>query len=48
MIRIALLPGDGVGWEPVDDRRARAVVVHRGERFPVEVEVAEDGRLLSS
>ncbi len=43
----ALLPGEGVAWEPVDDRRARAVVSHRGERFPVELEVAEDGRLLS-
>ena len=43
----ALLPGDGVAWEPVDDRRARAVVSHHGERFPVELEVAEDGRLLS-
>jgi hypothetical protein len=44
----ALLPGDGVGWEPVDDRRARAVVMHHGERFPVELEVAEDGRLVSA
>jgi hypothetical protein len=43
----ALLPGEGVVWEPVDDRRARAVVSHGGERFPVELEVAEDGRLLS-
>ena len=43
----ALLRGEGVVWEPVDERRARAVVSHRGERFPVEVEVAEDGRLLS-
>ncbi|MBD0275258.1 MAG: hypothetical protein ICV73_25450 [Acetobacteraceae bacterium] len=43
----ALLPGEGVAWEPVDERHARAVVRHGGERFPVELEVAEDGRLLS-
>ncbi len=43
----ALLPREGVAWEPVDGRRTRAVVRHGGERFPVELEVAEDGRLLS-
>jgi hypothetical protein len=26
----ALLPTNGVAWEPIDDRRSRAVVLHRG------------------
>jgi hypothetical protein len=43
----ALLPGEDVAWEPVDERRARVVVLHGGERFPVELEIAGDGRLLS-
>jgi hypothetical protein len=43
----ALLPGESVAWEPIDERRARVAVRHGGERFPVELEVAEDGRLLS-
>jgi hypothetical protein len=34
----ALLPGEGVAWEPLDDRRARAVVRHGAERFPVEAQ----------
>ena len=38
---------NGVAWEPIDARRSRAVVQHRGERFAIELSVAEDGRLLS-
>jgi len=43
----ALLPGEDVRWEPIDARHARAVVRHRGADFPLDLEVAKDGRLLS-
>jgi len=43
----ALLPGEDVHWEPLDARHARVVVRHRGESVPLDLEVAEDGRLLS-
>lgn len=43
----ALLPGDDVRWEPIDARHARVVVRHRGESFLMDLEVSEDGRLLS-
>jgi hypothetical protein len=44
----ALLPSEGVAWEPVDDRRARVTLLDAaGERHALELEVAEDGRLLS-
>jgi hypothetical protein len=43
----ALLPGEGVAWEPVDTGRTRAVVTHAGLRQEIELDVAEDGRLLS-
>jgi hypothetical protein len=43
----ALLPQNGVTWEPIDDNRALAVFEHRGERFALTLTVAEDGRPLS-
>ncbi len=43
----ALLPANGVTWEPVDVDSARAVFVVRGERHVVELTVAPDGRPLS-
>jgi hypothetical protein len=43
----ALLPANGVAWEPVDADRARAVLTVRGERHAVELAVAPDGRPLS-
>jgi hypothetical protein len=43
----ALLPADGVAWEPIDDRRSRAVVLHRGEQHAIDLTVAEDGRPVS-
>lgn len=43
----ALLPIHGVRWEPVDERRARAVVDHAGLHHAIDLEVADDGRLRS-
>jgi hypothetical protein len=43
---LALLPGGPVRWEPIDDRRARAVVSHRGLTASLVVSFAADGRLL--
>lgn len=40
-----LLPGDDVEWEPVDDRRAVAVVRIDGGEERVQVTVADDGTL---
>jgi hypothetical protein len=43
----SLLPCNGVVWEPIGPDRARAVFEHCGERFPLELIVAEDGRPVS-
>lgn len=40
----AVLPRDGVAWESVGADTARLLVEHRGERFAVDLTVAEDGR----
>jgi hypothetical protein len=40
----ALLPGDNVRWEPIDDSTARVVVTHRGLEQAVDVSVESDGR----
>jgi hypothetical protein len=43
----ALLPGEGVTWDAMDDRHARVTLRHGADSYPVELEIAEDGRLLS-
>jgi len=43
----ALLPVNGVSWEPIDGDRARAVFRYDGESFALELTVADDGRPLS-
>jgi hypothetical protein len=40
----ALLPGDGVRWEPVDDSTARVTVTHMGLEQAANVTVGADGR----
>ncbi|MGB5331459.1 MAG: DUF6544 family protein [Woeseiaceae bacterium] len=40
----ALLPGDGVQWEPVDDFTARVTVTHMGLDQAAEVTVGADGQ----
>jgi hypothetical protein len=40
----ALLPGDGVQWEPVDDSTARVTVTHMGLEQAAEVTVGADGQ----
>lgn len=40
----ALLPGNNVVWEAIDDRCARAVFTHRGNRFALDLRVEENGR----
>lgn len=40
----ALLPGNGVQWEPVDDSTARVIVTHMGLKQAVDVTVGADGR----
>jgi hypothetical protein len=40
----ALLPGDGVRWEAVDESSARVIVAYRGLEQSVELTVDSDGR----
>ena len=40
----ALLPGDGVQWEAVDDSTARVTVTHRGLQQAADVSVGADGQ----
>ncbi|MEE4164240.1 MAG: DUF6544 family protein [Woeseiaceae bacterium] len=40
----ALLPGDGIEWQPVDDTTARVTVTHKGLVQAVDVTVSDDGR----
>jgi len=40
----ALLPGDNVRWEPIDDSTARVIVNHSGLEQAVDVSVEPDGR----
>ena len=42
----ALLPGDGVEWQPVDDTTARVAVTHKGLTQAVDVTVGSDGQPL--
>jgi len=44
----SLLPQNGAAWEPIDTRRARAVVDHRGERFAVDLTIADNGQPVSA
>ena len=44
----ALLPGDNVQWEAIDDSTARVVVRHRGLEQAVDLYVDADGRLTRS
>lgn len=39
----ALLPGEGVAWEPIDDRSARATVSHRGTTASAVFRFDEEG-----
>lgn len=41
----ALLPGDGIVWQPVDDTTARVTVTHKGLAQSVDVTVSDDGRV---
>jgi hypothetical protein len=43
----ALLPGEGVTWAAMDESHARVTVRYGADSYPMELEVAEDGRLLS-
>lgn len=43
----ALLPGENVTIEPVDDSSFRVVISHRGEQTPLTLTVDADGRLTS-
>ncbi len=43
----SLLPANGVSWEAIDSRRARALFRYNGEPFALDLTVAEDGRPLS-
>ncbi|WP_372622533.1 DUF6544 family protein [Falsiroseomonas sp.] len=43
----ALLPGPGLAWQAMDEHRARLRVDHAGQAVAVEIEVADDGRLLA-
>lgn len=40
----ALLPGEQVRWQAIDDSTARAIVTHKGMEQAVDVTVGEDGR----
>jgi hypothetical protein len=40
----ALLPGNGIQWEPVDDSTARVIVTHMGLKQAVDVTVGADGQ----
>jgi len=42
----ALLPGEHIRWQAVDDSTARVIVTHRGLEQAVNVTVAEDGQPL--
>lgn len=43
---VALLPGGGVRWEPIDEHRARAVASFNGMTASMVATFADDGRLL--
>jgi hypothetical protein len=40
----ALLPGNGIQWQPVDDSTARVIVTHMGLKQAVDVTVGADGQ----
>jgi hypothetical protein len=40
----ALLPGNGIQWEPVDDSTPRVIVTHMGLKQAVDVTVGADGQ----
>jgi len=44
----ALLPGEGVRWEPVDDERARVIQSIDGEEIPITLKLDADGRVLEA